>query len=478
MKTHLSARTIHLGRIAVGLLAITFTSRTYAQPPAGPPPGGAPMGGMMIMGGGPWGGGSGGDRGGDRGDRGRGSWGGGGFDPSQFISRMDTNGNGALDPEEVQGPARFMLERMARNNPKIDISKPIPISVLTESIQQMRGGSGGPSGAWGGPWAGFGSDDESVEAPKQTLVPGFGLRVERSPVPGFGSSTALSAIQVEERDRRDADERMRRYDKNNDGSLDQEEIKEARWSDSLAQWDRNRDGKLSRDEVAARYARRREQRQDQESRTRSEEEKRGRQQTANDGEKKEPTRPFEKTASFRLKGSEGGPVRPAGLPEWFVRDDADGDNQVAMNEFARKWDASTLEDFAKFDANDDGYITAKECLAGVKKGYLKGSGPSATTASTKPESPEGNNALPSTSSAGSSTRPTPNVTSSGGISAEMIDWSRKNLPKKDKDKNGYLTPDEFSDSSKQFGDVDTDGNGQISVEEYAAYRLNRFKKQP
>jgi Ca2+-binding EF-hand superfamily protein len=477
MKSHPSAKTLFLQGIVLGILAQGTPETTLAQTPGGPPPGGPPMmGGMMMMGGGPWGGDRGGDRG-DRGDRGRGGWG-GGFDPSQFISRMDTNGNGSLDPEEVQGPARFMLERMARNNPKIDMSKPIPIAVLTESIQQMRGG-GGSSGSWGGSWSGFGSEDDSVDAPSQSLVPGFGLRLERSPVPGFGSAGALSAIQVDDRDRRDADERMRRYDKNNDGSLDEEEIKEARWSDSLSQWDRNRDGKLSRDEVALRYARRREQRQDQESRARPGEENRGRQQASTENDKKEPSRPFEKTASFRIKGSEGGAVRPAGLPEWFVRDDIDGDNQVGMNEFARKWDASTLEDFTKFDANEDGYITAKECLVGVKKGYLKGSNSSTSSSSSKSEPSDGasstTSSTPSKESSNSNATPSAPSSSGGAVDASMLAFSRRALAKKDKDKNGFLTPDEFSDGDTQFGDVDTDGNGQISVEEFAAHRSRRLK---
>lgn len=440
-------------------------------------------GGSPMMGGSPWGGGGSWGGGGDRGgDRGRGSWGGGGgFDPSQFISRMDTNGNGSLDPEELQGPARFMLERMARNNPKIDMSKPIPISVLTESIQQMRSGASSGSSWGGGSWGGWGTEDDSVDiSSSQSLVPGFGVKIELPPVPGFGSAGAASAIQVDERDRRDADERMRRYDKNNDGSLDQEEVKEARWSDSLAQWDRNKDGKLSREEVAARYARRREQRQDQESRSRGGEENRPRQQQNDATAKNESTRPFEKVSSFRVGGSSGGLVRPAGLPEWFVRDDIDGDNQVAMNEFARKWDASTLEDFAKFDTNQDGYITAKECLAGVKKGYLKGSSSSSSSASastasdsSQSDAVSGTNS-PSTAMAGGG--PPAKSGSSGGVDAMMMEWSKKRIEKVDKDKNGFLTPDEFSDSSAKFGEVDKDGNGQISTEEYALFRQNRSKR--
>ena len=140
----------HIGFLVVALAGFGLISLSAsAQPPGGSPFGGGGFGGP----GGPPGGMSfssrggdrgGGDRGGDRGGFGGGDRGGfssGGFDPSSFLTRMDTNGNGMLDPDEAQGPARFMLDRMARSNPKIDISKPIPMSLLTESFQQMRSGS-------------------------------------------------------------------------------------------------------------------------------------------------------------------------------------------------------------------------------------------------------------------------------------------------------------------------------------------------
>ncbi|HAY79969.1 MAG TPA: hypothetical protein DCY79_09220, partial [Planctomycetaceae bacterium] len=60
--------------------------------------------------------------GGDQG--GRGGFGGG---PADFLRRLDRNGNGVLDPEEQQGPAGFILQRMQANNPKIVPGKPIKI---------------------------------------------------------------------------------------------------------------------------------------------------------------------------------------------------------------------------------------------------------------------------------------------------------------------------------------------------------------
>lgn len=484
-------------RVFVALAACgCICSPSIAQPPAGGfggPPGMPFGGGGMMMGGGGFGGdrGRGGDRGGDRGGGGGAPWGGGGFgggggapwggggfgggggggfDPSQFISRMDTNGNGSIDPEEAQGPARFMLDRMARSNPKIDLTKPIPISVITEAFQQMRSGGGGGGAPWGG--GGGGGEDDTVALESATLVPGFGMKIQKTPVPGFGSSAQSFSVKVEERDLRDADERMRRFDRNTDGAVDQNEYKEAKWPEPLSQWDRNKDGKLTREEVASRYARRRELRdtkgQGQEGDKKGGNDGNRGGQTTQAEEKKGSTRPFEKQASYRITDSTGAAPRPAGVPEWFIRDDTNGDNQVSMNEFARKWDAATLEDFYKFDTNQDGYITAKECLAGVKKGYLKGSSsPSASASSGGGASGSSSSGTEAPMAAASA--PT---ASSGGSSDPNFAFAKRRVDKADKDKNGFLTPDEWSESTK-FADVDKNGNGQIDIEEYVQYRKSR-----
>ena len=466
---------VALGSFAMAVSWFAAVPTLHAQPPGGFP-GGAPGGpppGMSFGGGPPMMGGFGGDRGRDGGGS-RGGWGGGssggggfgggGFDPSQFISRMDTNGNGSIDPEEAQGPARFMLDRMARNNPKIDLTKPIPITVITEAFQQMR--SGGMPGSPGGDMG-----DESVEIAASTLVPTFGIKLDKTPVPGFGAAGATMAIKVEERDLREADERLRRYDRNADGMLDENEVKEARWNEPLSQWDRNKDGKLSRQEVASRYARRRDMKETQESRQRSPDEARNRGQTAAAEEPKLAAHPFEKQASFRIGDSSGNVVRPSGLPEWFIRDDANNDNQVSMNEFARKWDESTLEEFSKFDTNQDGYITPKEVLAGVRKWYLKSSSSGSSSPASTTDSSKATAGTTGDAKAASGT--TASSSSAGSLDAELRDWSKKRIAKTDKDKNGFLTPDEFKDSTTTFGDVDKNGNGQIDLDEYTAYRKAR-----
>lgn len=58
--------------------------------------------------------------------------------------------------------------------------------------------------------------------------------------------------------------------------------------------------------------------------------------------------------------------RPEGLPSWFVDKDSDGDGQLSMAEFAPKPTGASLADFARYDRNGDGVITAGEYLRAVK----------------------------------------------------------------------------------------------------------------
>jgi hypothetical protein len=57
---------------------------------------------------------------------------------------------------------------------------------------------------------------------------------------------------------------------------------------------------------------------------------------------------------------------PPGLPDWFLRRDLDGDGQLSLAEFAPNPTQADLEEFARYDRNGDGFITAKECLDALK----------------------------------------------------------------------------------------------------------------
>ena len=53
---------------------------------------------------------------------------------------------------------------------------------------------------------------------------------------------------------------------------------------------------------------------------------------------------------------------PKGLPEWFTRNDANGDLQISMAEYSVDWNDAKVAEFAKLDGNGDGVLTTKEVL--------------------------------------------------------------------------------------------------------------------
>ena len=58
---------------------------------------------------------------------------------------------------------------------------------------------------------------------------------------------------------------------------------------------------------------------------------------------------------------------PKGLPDWFTQKDANGDGQISMSEYSSTWTDEAAAEFAKYDLNNDGVITAAECVKAQKQ---------------------------------------------------------------------------------------------------------------
>jgi Ca2+-binding EF-hand superfamily protein len=481
--------------------------------------GGPPGGGMW---GGPPGGGMGG------GPPGGGMMGG----PMDFLARMDVNGNGMLDPEETQGRARMFLERTG-----LDLTRPIPLDQVAKAFEEMRNRRMEEMG--GGPQRG-GRDrgeerggDRGEEEPRlremQPLVPGFGEPDLFDPVPGFGDLGERFAVKIEDEDMQEAQRTLARYDANQDGVLDADEIRNARWREDPLMTDRNRDGRLTLTELALRYAIRRVENEEQPAGARTANRAGGGRATAPNarGAAERPGREAREDNRGGERGGErGGQARerwftrregqgegnapeqesrpmlaaangrssyrmmsPAerlatyeGLPDWFARLDATGDGQVSMAEYAMNWSDEVVADFAQFDLNGDGIITAEECLLAVEGGAVQGM-PSAGAVATR-EARNGDGAAGRshgrTSARGEASAPeaaggsaraaaAPRSQSGGdAISDRYVKYAVDMIKKYDTNGDGVLTEDEWSKMNRDYSFADTDGDGRITPHELAA----------
>jgi len=464
--------------------------------------------------------------------------------PIDFLRRADDNGNGMLDPNELEGRTGGFIRRMAENNPRIDLSRPIPLDRLASEFERareerMRSGGGGPSFGGGGPpfggggppfggggppfgggfspfgggfspfgggppgggdWRGrdsgrgsSGGNESSPYGSRTTkvepLVPGFGVPTVSTPPPGFGAEGQLFTINITDEDRREAERSFRYYDRNQDGKIDAEEMGRSRYGSDLPMYDRNRDGVITMNEMEYRYARRRmENTQDNRSRSgppggdRREDDRRRDRGRDGGGEEEQASGADDKSAerkSYRRKP----PLErlPEGIPDWFARDDADGDGQIAMNEFSASWTDGVLSEYNQFDLNRDGLITPTECMAAKNQGAVRGS--SIGGSASAPSSVSASSAS-ATGTGVSSAAPGSGVAPAGGgaaaaasrpadIDARSYEFFKQVVIKADTNNDGELTANEWVNMSKNPEAADADKNGRITVEEYARWKLQR-----
>lgn len=395
-------------------------------------------------GGGDAGGGFGGGRGGGDAGGGRGGAPGGGGstrggDPSAFLARLDTNGNGVIDVSEQQGPAQFIISRMSQSDPSIKAGQPISIKKISESFTKARearaSGTTNPRAA-----------DDAMEI--ELLVPGFGVEEMPEPLMGFGAAAEMLSIAVSAEDEREAAERMRRYDSNRDGYLTAKETE--RFAGNPMDFDRNKDGKLSQQELAVRYARRRVAEEEAKSTSRDTRRRNDREPTPEDAPDY-----FDGRKSYRVSSAER---EVEGAPGWFTDKDTSGDGQVEMAEYTDEWTDGLIQEFFRWDTNSDGAITAAEVRYGVENGASSSVASSSSSRSSS-KSTSSSKSGESRSSAGPTGKPDP----------KLVAYAERIISRNDTNKDNVLTASEWEKMLMKPTKADYDRDGRITVEEYAHY---------
>jgi Ca2+-binding EF-hand superfamily protein len=307
------------------------------------------------------------------------------------LQQYDTNHDGQIDASEVQtaGPRAAFLDGMLRRA-GVEAKYPVKISAIQEAMHNVRNNGGGPfgppGGSFGGP-PGGGTPPGSETAPSSSdakpaaapapLVPGFGVEQPKmAPVPGFDvvskpgatvaassvsaggsesdSTPAMSPDQLDKTIRDHAAARMKQHDKNRSGALekDQGEWDDLKDKDAKAM-DRDRNGVITLEELTAFDMAENGVRPAKKSEPSHKAVATGAAATSSDS-------PIRTGKTYRILS----PIErlPEGLPDWFARNDANGDGQISMAEFTRDWTPTKAAEYSRYDLNGDGMVTTDECL--------------------------------------------------------------------------------------------------------------------
>ncbi|MEP1646280.1 EF-hand domain-containing protein, partial [Rhodopirellula bahusiensis] len=379
-----------------------------------------------------------------------------GFDPSSMLTRLDRNGNGTLDPDEQEGPAGFLIQRLAASDSSIKVGSPIPLSKFSSAFDKMRKDREG----------GDSRDDDRRRSSRDTddmelemLVPGFGLEVEPVLVPGFGPAAEMMTTPTTEEDRKSARETLVRYDRNKDGQLGKDELSSRFWGNPM-DFDRNADGKLSEMELATRQAVRRGNEEDRRDERRDDRRR--------DEDEREPVEvDFGGRKSYRVQG----PGMAEGMPSFYAQRDLNRDGQVSMNEYTSDWTPDRIEEYYRWDQNQDGVITQTEVRQGVNDGAVATDAPSGRSA-------PGSSSTAASKSSGSSAGRSSGSPASGGPppTEKELKYAATIIGRYDDNKDGALTATEWKSMLLSPAGADFNGDGRVTIQEYAQQMANRSKR--
>ncbi|MEW4455847.1 hypothetical protein AB1L30_24475 [Bremerella sp. JC817] len=319
-----------------------------------------------------------------------------------MLKRFDRDGNGKIEGEELEGRGGEFLKRILTGT-GLENSKSINVEDASKKVKEAR---------------------EEREKGVDSASMSFGVSSDAEPAQGFDAPPPVNGKSLEDRYGKSVVDQvmgiMDRYDKNKNHYLDGTEWQEVRWRDDPTQDDKNKDGRLSMEELCERVVRssggsrggdRDDRRGDDrgrggDDRFREYAESLMRRNDRNGNgtlEKDEwgglrNAEEYDKNGDGRItldeltqrnesfaRGSSSGRSRssdspkqetyrfltaterlPKGLPDWFTRNDLDGDGQVMMHEYTSSWSESKVAEFDSYDLNHDGVITPKECLEAGK----------------------------------------------------------------------------------------------------------------
>ena len=350
-----------------------------------------------------------------------------------FLKSKDSNGNGSIEPEEMSNNTKGFLSKMGLNTDKaIKISKAI----------KKAGGK---------------SDDSGKPSPKKReqaklKVPGFGVEKKSGTVRSFstsGNSTSKTEKTYSENILERTQWALDRYDRNQDGVLDESEMRRGRWSPRPSVSDLNGDGVLSKQELNERYLAR-----EKASSSDSRGEGRG-DRSDSDGD------------SNRDREKDSRLIRPtqtgsnSSKPKLSDRLKYHKYAQSQLNSYDRNKDGRLDEDEMEkmkrlpegADANEDGFVSQIELANSLRAADQKNNSSSATNRRTYPKTRS----------------PSRKTTSSKGRSNKSKGSS---LGKLDANGDNQIQMHEFSDKwdedvVAEYYEADKNGDGVITAAEWS-----------
>ncbi len=314
----------------------------------------------------------------------------------ESLERLDIDQDGKLDSDEITPLARPFIERIARAR-RLSLDRPVRIDSLQEAARVYFAIQNGIS-------------DDRVRYEGEKSIKTFELEDDDPVIPEFGLPFVKYATIKDDLD--EAEDTLRRNDRNRDGFIDRDEAARSRWTHrNPFEMDLNKDDRLSRLELAQRYARRRllsdsvnelmqksrrtgndispsESDNDRDDRygwwrrsgsraylassviDRFDLNRNGRLESNEAKDMGFPTSQIdvnrdnevtrEELEAFLADKQTDSGDESEGVPGWFYELDSDQDAQVAMSEFTDEWTPDKLQEFAALDRNDDGLLTRTE----------------------------------------------------------------------------------------------------------------------